>query len=308
MYLITPIHRVLRYSPVISGLMLYYFRAFTYKIGLGFVDAGSSIVCPLHLYNALEKEKLLSPQQVLAESWDDMTVAKAILGNDSFYVGSQLPHNRDDYIKKLVLQLGISATAFTKSKNPRIWDERKLTSKNGGRGVKRDCAPVSDMFFDRYVRNTGQVDWTPEHVERVISRSLYEVVEADQKGFVSVDIKDPDRLRERKRNLAAEAAGKRAATATATRIAPNELISTLFLVLGAESVTMVFPYMALQRAAWGVLQAVREACRPLLLQHFSPKQLEDEERLPQVVISILVTLAKGDDRLLIKAGEAVKDQ
>lgn len=302
------IHRVLRYSPVISGLMLYQFRATIYILGLKLADSWGSIVYPVHLYHALQQENLLSPQKAPAESWDDMYIVEAILGRDSFYVGSKLPQNQGDYLRKLGLQIGISASAFTRSKSRRVLNSNNVMSKAGARGIKKDCASVSDMFIDRYVLKTGQVDWTPDHVDRVLSRSLYDVVECEQSGVPSVNrITDPDRLRERKRNIAAEAAGKRAA-APGARTAPAKLITSLFLALEAESPTLRFPYLTLHRAAWGVLRATREACGPVLLQMYGPDDLEDETLLPQVVTAIFMALEMEDDRLLVKAGEAVKDQ
>lgn len=307
-----PVHRILRYSPVISGLMLYHFRGGMYTFGLKLADSTGSILYPMHLYNALQQEKILSPEQVPAESWEDMLLAQAILGRDSFYVGSQLPQNPAEYLKKLGLQLGVTANVFINSKKSRTLNRDKVISKDRYRGIKSDCAPVSDMFFDRYVLNTGQVDWTPEHVERVISRSLYDVAETTQNGKLAMfmePIVDPDRLRERKKNIAVEATGKRTAAAAGARMAPEKLITDLFLILAAESVTMVFPYLALHRATWGVLSAVREACGPLILQqHGLSSALKNEGQLPEVVSSIFMAMNRGDDRLFIKAGEAVKEQ
>lgn len=42
-------------------------------------------------------------------------------------------------------------------------------------GIKPETlSPVTSMFIDRYVRKTGQVNWTTEHVERVIEASQWE--------------------------------------------------------------------------------------------------------------------------------------
>lgn len=302
-----PIHRILRYSPVISGLMLYKFRVKMYRIGLQVVDSWGSVIYPLHLYHALRKEELLAPWKAPAESWGDLDAVETLLSRDSFYVGSKLAQDRDDYLKTLAIQIGIGATAFAKSESGRTPKRGKVRSKGGRRRIKGDRAPVSEMFIDRYVRNTGQVDWTPEHVDRVISRSLYDVAQSEQSGWVSAElIRDPDRLRERKRNIAAEAAGKR--TAASKRTQPGELITTLYHALAAETMSMAFPYLTVHRAAWGILHAVRDSCDPVLLELYGIGRLEDEGHLPHVVTSIFLALKDGDDRLFVKAGEAVKDQ
>lgn len=290
--------------------MLYHFRAQMYQLSLEIADSWGSVLYPMHLYRALRQENILAPWQDPTESWGDMDAAEGILSRDSFYVGSKLPQGRGDYLKTLGLQIGIAATAFTKSKSGRTRVRDKVRSKSGRRAIKRDCTPVSDMFIDRYVRNTGQVDWTPEHVDRVISRSIYDVAQAPQGGYFTAEmIKDPDRLRERKRNIAAEAAGKRAPTPADGRTAPDELIASLYHALAAESMPMVFPYLALHRAAWGILHAVRDSCDPVVLKMYGcSAHSEDEGHLPHVLIAILMALDSGDDRLSAKAGEAVKDQ
>lgn len=304
-------HRLLKYSPVISGLMLYQFRATVYRLGLRVADGWGSILYPLHLYSALLKENLVSPGQAPEECWDDMYAAEGLLGRDSFFVGSQLPQNRREYVTKLGLQIGVSANtfAFMRRKGGRAVNLDNIASKSGRRGIKLDAAAVSDMFFDRYVRNTGQVDWTPEHVDRVISRSMWDVVRQGESNLIHIEsITDPEKLRERKKKIAADEAGKKVARPGAARTAPGELVTKLFLSLAAEAHTMMFPYMTLHRAAWVVLHAVEEACGPKLLQMYGCCDSEDESLLPQVVTTIFMALDSGDDRLILKAAEAVKEQ
>lgn len=293
--------------------MLYHFRAETYDVGITVANAWGSVAYPLHLYTALQQEKLLSPREVPSGSWDDMDVVLTSLGEDSFYVGGELPKNPQGYFKKFCLQMGTTAAAFTKSKQKRARNLENLLSKGGPRGIKADCTPVSDMFADRYVRNTGQVDWTPEHVDRVVSRSLYEEEGSEAEGsLVLGQIDDPEKLRERKKKIAAAAAGKSAGkkktAAEGARMPPDRLIRALVLSLQAESLTLAFPYLTLHRTAWNMLRAMREACEPLLLELYGPAYLERESQLPWVVGWIFMALVEGDPRLFVKAGEAFRDQ
>ncbi|KAK2601422.1 hypothetical protein N8I77_010872 [Diaporthe amygdali] len=281
----SPLHRILRYSPVISGLMLYHFRAETYDVGIAVANAWGSIAYPLHLYTALRQEKLLSSRQVPSECWEDMDVVLALLGEDSFYVGAELPKNPHDYFTKFCLQMGTTASAFTNSKNKRTRNLENLLSRAGPRGIKEDCAPVSDMFVDRYLRNTGQVDWTPEHVDNIVARSLYEEEGSEEDGtLVLGQIEDSEKLRERKR-----AVSNKKTAASGARMPPDRLIRALVLALQAESLTLAFPYLSLHRDAWRMLRA-------------------GENQLPWVVGWIFMALVEGDARLFVKAGEAVKDQ
>lgn len=304
-----PLHRLLRYSPVISGLMLYHFRARTYLLGLSLANSWGSIVFPLHLWNALTQEKLLSSSEDSADSWRDMAVVLAILGSHSFYVGSGVPAKPDEYTKSIVLQLGFTAALFTKGKNERMLNFGSLRSRSraGIRYIEEDCAPVAMMFVDRYVRNTGQIDLTPEHVDSIVSRSLFEEDHSEEDGSFMLDqIVDPEKLRARKRNIAA--VDKKSRNAAKSRMSLDRLIRSLVLALQGESAILTFPYLTLQRTAWGVLLAVKEACDPLIPKRSGPAIPNDESHMPWVVSQILVALASGNDKPFARAGQAVQDQ
>ncbi|KAK8045826.1 hypothetical protein PG996_013890 [Apiospora saccharicola] len=168
----TESHRVFRMSPLMCGLTLYNFRQRHHEVGLAVANAWGSIQYCQHLYNALRKEKLVQGD------WADMDVLYALLGEESFWVGGEEPACPADYFKKFCLQMGTSAAAM-------IGKQRKntpLASKAGPRGLK-DVAPVLHMFQARYVDNTGQVDLTPEYVDKIIDMSLFEK-EPGQEGLL----------------------------------------------------------------------------------------------------------------------------
>lgn len=296
-----PLHQALRYSPVISGLTLYHVRALTYVLGLKLNNFSGAITAPIHLYNALRQEKLLSPHQASAESWGDMDVALALLGNGSFYVGAEPPNNPINYMKKYALQMGASAATF--SKRDRTCEQvshfNKTLSKKGPRYIKKDYAPISNAFFDRYVRNTGQVDWTPELVNRVISSSP-----GQQKG----SNESSEKLCERKKNAVSKTAGKKETSATSTHMLPEQLIKALTLALHLESQTLSFPYLTLQRAAWDMLREVRIASGPLMSESDACLQLDSEGQSLYIVAKIFTELVAGKDRLFLKAGDIIQEQ
>ncbi|KAG8157275.1 hypothetical protein KVR01_012983 [Diaporthe batatas] len=303
-----PAHRILKYSPVLSGLILYHFRAQTYDLGLTVANAWGSVAYSLHLYNALQQERLLSPPGSSAETWEDMDLALTILNEGSFFVGAELPKNPQDYFKKFCLQMGTTASAFMKIKHKRMRNLEDLHSKKGPRGIKEDCAPVSGMFVDRYVHNTGQVDWTPEHVDQIVSCSLFEEEGKDEDGKVLLgQIDDPEKLRERKRNIAAGRVGKKT-TAAGARMPPDRLIRALTLALHAESITLAFPYLTLHRTSWRMLRALREGCEPLLLRRYGPEYMERESQLPWLVGWTFMALAEGDTGIFVKAADTLKEQ
>ncbi|ROW05698.1 hypothetical protein VMCG_05163 [Cytospora schulzeri] len=300
-----PRQRLTKYSPVISGLMLYHFRAQVYDIGITVANAWGSITYALHLYIALLQEKLLTGPDNPQEQWADMDAVLGLLGNSNFYVGNELPKTTDGYFKKSCLQMGTSAAAFIENKHKRIQNMSDIASRSGPRGIKEGI-PVSRMFEDRYLHNTGQVDWTPEHVDDIVSRSLWEEEEDEEEQengtLVLSPIDDPEKLRERRK--AAKQHAKK--TADGARLSPEKLVRALAITLQAESLEMSFTYLTLHRSAWEMLRAVRDSCEPLLRERFGPGYMERESQMPWVVGWIFMTAVRGDGTLMQMAATAMK--
>ncbi|KAI1778512.1 hypothetical protein F4818DRAFT_438672 [Hypoxylon cercidicola] len=176
-------NRILRMSPVLSGLMVYHFRAEVWDFGIKLANSWGSISCSLHLYNSLRAEKLTPG------FWADMHTARTLLGDSNFFVGDT-PTTPDDYFKKFCVQIGMKPAAFTK--NHRV--NKAASSRSGPREIQ-GSASVSCMFMDRYWRNAGEVDWTPDgnklpketramHPEQLVRSLLYSLnVEAIQFAF-----------------------------------------------------------------------------------------------------------------------------
>ncbi|TPX17773.1 uncharacterized protein E0L32_002874 [Thyridium curvatum] len=298
-------HRILVYSPVISGLMLFRFRAEMYEIGITVANAWGSIQYTNHLYNALRQEKLLTT------SWPDMEIVTSILGESNFFVGGA-PDNIADYLRRFCLQMGVTVAAFTNRKKRRSVSTKGLDSRAGPRGIK-DGVPVSSMFKDRYVYSTGSVHWTPEHVDDIVARSEWEFEGAEEDGAVfAMERKDDGAIREQKR--AAQQAKKLSRPAAeGARMPLHMLVSRLALALQAETLEAAFPYLTLHRWCWRMLGAVRESCDPLLRELFTPAYMERESELPFVVGYIFMAAGPkgggglGDHRLLERAAVTLNE-
>lgn len=142
---------LLAQSPVLAGLILYHYRTLTYEIGITVANAWGSITYSHHLYNALQRERLM------LVSWLDMDIITSQLGEGSFYVGGgdgAVPKNPAAYFTKFCLQMGVTAAAFGDPKRRRAGID--IESKAGPRGIKYG-APVSMMFADRYVHSGSAV-------------------------------------------------------------------------------------------------------------------------------------------------------
>ncbi|KAK1761825.1 hypothetical protein QBC33DRAFT_574654 [Phialemonium atrogriseum] len=275
-------HRMLQYSPVLSGLILYHFRADMYDIGIAVVNAWGSITYSWQLYNALRNENLID------EPWSDMEVVQTLIGESNLFC----------------LQMGVSAANFADPRRRR--GITALGSRAGPRGIKSGI-PVSSMFMDRYLRATGQVDWTPEHIDDIIARSEFELEGSADGGTLSMgQIDDPAQLKAMK----AERRRQKKKAVDGARMSPEQLIQHLTMALQAETMEISFPYLMMHRWCWRLLRAVKDACDPFLRQLYTPAYMDRETQLPFVVGYIFLTAsgAEGgirDMRLLEASAPAV---
>lgn len=300
-------HRILQYSPILAGLALYHFRAGMYDVGIAVANAWGSITYSAHPYNALMGERLLK------NIWVDMQLVLTTLGDSNFFVGDR-PRNPADYLKRFSLQMGVSSSALTRrgsrapNRSQRIED---ISSRAGPRGI-RDGAPVSCMFIERYLRKGAQVNWTPEHVDNIISRSQYEVENSDEDGtLVLAQIDDADKLKEKRRAHEQNSKKRRRKVSEGGRLSPEQLVKSLTFSMQAEALEFAFPYLLMHRWSWRFLRIVKDACDPILRNFFGPTYLERESELPFVVgyIFMLVVGVDGhkDDTALRRAAEVVEE-
>lgn len=283
-----PHHRITKYSPVISGLMLYHFRARTYDMGMAVVNAWGSLACPMHLYQALKQEKLIATPDSPRDHWQDMETTLKIKGPLTFFVGGEVPRTAEGYLNKFSLQMGTTAAAMLKAKNGRLNTQSSLHSRAGPRGIKDDL-PVSSMFGDRYVHRTGQIDWTPDHVDNVVSRSLHREEWSEQIGVAP----SPGKKKAKK-------------TADGSQLPPDKLVKALVLSLQAETLEMSFSYLTLHRSSWTILRALHAACDLVLREVFGWQYYEKESQLPWVVGWIFMAASQGDMRPMREAAAALR--
>ncbi|KAI0482607.1 hypothetical protein GGR56DRAFT_620767 [Xylariaceae sp. FL0804] len=295
--------RLLKMSPVLSGLMLYNFRANMFHIGTAVADAWGSITYPMHLLNALNSEGLLQ------ERWEDMYVAFVLL-QSKLFVGDP-PKTPADYYKRFCLQTGHSAAAFTNRRRDRV----PIASRSGPRGgINDSTARVSSMFRNRYLqRRTGSpsADWTPEALAAIVDLGMFRRRETKgEDGHQQVLLVQMDRKEKREAQQAQARSAAAAAKDDARRrlISADELIHSLTFALAGESVEFALPYLALHREGWALLRAVRRRCDPVLRALHGPTYLERETELPFVVGWIFDAAAnRCDARPLELAAEVVDE-
>jgi hypothetical protein len=261
-----------------------------HEIGIAVMNAWGSVTYPAHLYNTLQEEGLL------VNRWQDMGVVRSLLSDSNFFVGNP-PKNKDEYLNKFLLQTGYSASAITAHKGCPLRQSKShqdMASRSGPPGIK-DGVPVSSIFIERYLGQSGQVSLTPENVDYIISGSNYlENHSENDVSFVKADgARDPE-IQKQKQNKKATDGGK---------LKPGELLKPLAMALTAEMFEFSFPYLVLHRWAWKFLRQIKSVCDPVLQRLYGPAYLDQEKKLPLTVEYILMTFAEdpdGDGRELMR--------
>ncbi|KAI0147263.1 hypothetical protein GGR57DRAFT_494006 [Xylariaceae sp. FL1272] len=290
-------NRILRMSPVLSGLMLFKFRAEVRDIALATINAWGSVTYTAHLYNALSKERLLTDVNGKARPlWPDMDVLRSLLLEDDQILVGGAPNKADEYFKEFCFQMGTTINAFSKRKEKR---KGPLAFMAGPKGFKVETlSPVTSMFIDRYARKTGMVDWTAEHVERVSEWGI----ESDEKddalmmGKFTKNEVDLEKVREKK-----DRKNKSKSVTRPARLTPDEFIRSLMLAMNTEAAEFSFPLLTMHHSCWCLLRAL-----------FTPAYFERETELPFVVGWIFMAAAAfenpPDMRPMLEAVKAVKQE
>ena len=89
-------HRLLKLSPIISGLLLFHFRAEMYDLSIVVMNCWGSVTYAAHLYNALSNE------EELEDDWLDMDITLTGLGSSNVFIGNRLT-DKEGYSRRLLL-------------------------------------------------------------------------------------------------------------------------------------------------------------------------------------------------------------
>ncbi|KAF5554903.1 hypothetical protein FNAPI_6295 [Fusarium napiforme] len=241
-------YRILKRSPILAGLALYYHSAEMHEAGLRVTNAWGSIILPAHLENAISEEGLTKTW------WLDM---ETLFGDEAFYIGGK-PHTRSAYVKRFMLQVGFSAS--TLSKNRRKGNKIGLEnfSRAGPRFLKTR-ALIHKSLQDRYHRNANRMNWTMETISEVLSRGKS---------------KDKGKGKEKDTSLTAD---------DKTRVTPADVLSSLGNAMSAELEELAFSYLSLHQTSWEWLRCVWMACDATLRKIHGSDFALSEWELPFMV-------------------------
>ncbi|KAF5605846.1 hypothetical protein FPANT_1095 [Fusarium pseudoanthophilum] len=265
--------RILRRSPVIAGLALYYHRAEMHEAGLKVTNAWGSLILPGHLYNALLKE------QCIKSNWVDMGTLFGVFGEEQFFVGGR-PDKVSDYATRFMLQIGVSAAAFTKNRRrgPKMVVED--FSRAGARFLT-SRASIHKSLQDRYQRNANRMNWTAESISEILLRAESE---GKGKGKRTVPLASQD-----------------------IRISPVGVLSSLVTAMQGEVRELAFGYLPMHRMSWKILRAVRTRCDPYFKETYGSDFTLKEWELPFMVGHIL-PLAPDESMDMLRTAGKVWDK
>ncbi|KAF5690954.1 hypothetical protein FCIRC_685 [Fusarium circinatum] len=262
-------YRILKRSPILAGLALYYHRAEMHEVGLRVTNAWGSIILPAHLANAIGEEGDTET------CWIDMETLYAIFGDEQFFVGGK-PKTRSDFAKRFMLQVGVSASTFSKNRR----NGKKMGLEDFSRGGARFLttrASIHKSLQDRYQRNAQRMNWTMETISEVLSKA-----KSQGKGK-------------------GKGKGKPLPADDKILLTPVEVLLSLGQAMQGEVDELAFPYLSLHQISWLFLKAVQAGCLPFLQQINGPTFTVEEWELPFMVGHILVAVEEGHDGILAMA-------
>jgi hypothetical protein len=255
--------------PWLCGLWKYYIQTQLQTLGVAFANAWGSIMSCAHLYNAVQREKLLTHQ------WPDMTLAFTLHTEKSFFIGSP-PTTTEDYLKRFILALGGSVTNFGPGDKGRKKNKNKPVLSSRGPNALKELAPVLATFRERYCEKTPRLDLRAQDVQLILDKSEWQW-EFDDEGNPATLVKDSEVVKGYSKPLSTK------------QVTMTRLISLLRAGIQAEILEFSFDYLTFHRFCWRLLRSVKDSCRDQLIRMYGPDYIEKENQLPFVVGYILAT-------------------
>ncbi|KAL6924040.1 hypothetical protein FSST1_001314 [Fusarium sambucinum] len=284
--------RVLKRSPVIAGMALYYYRAESHEAGLKVTNAWNSIILPAHLYNAVTQEGGSDC------FWKDMDTLWLLFGEHQFFVGGP-PRSYSDYSKRFMLQVGLSAATFSKERLLRGALKVEDFTKKGPR-LLVSRAVIHKSLQKRYHKNENQMAWTTESISAILSG-------AEGKGWITEEISAYINGTEPKDKSNEKAKETKTPKAEDIRVSPVDILCRLGNKMQEEVSELAWPYMTMHLISWRLLDDVRFLCEPYLRKFDGGRYKLKEWELPLMCGQILSEAEDSEqwsESLLDLAGKA----
>ncbi|KAH9231886.1 hypothetical protein K456DRAFT_1914117 [Colletotrichum gloeosporioides 23] len=248
-------HRLFKYNAMMCGLALYRYRMILYKTGIAIANVSRSIVCAIHLWDAIGSEVGGAVDFLAGECVDSRLLGMITedQAEDFFLDGEGADYN-PGYMRNIAMHLGFSIHNFVDEAKTQPRRARLL---DGKKGKITERIPMHSAFYDRYVTfngKTGSENWTFEDVTSLVER-------ASGAGFKPKY--------------------------------PVELIVELATLLEDELLLANLPFLILHAEAFRILKLVRDRCEPMLVPILGPlaTPMKAKINVPLVTVWILQALA-----------------
>ncbi|MCJ1276994.1 hypothetical protein MMC21_004803 [Puttea exsequens] len=179
----------------------------------------------------------LDKKVLLTKPWKDIELLTSLQSEKTFFVGDR-PTGLDDYLKRVLLSMGYSATAVAKNhrKNSNVGASAK-----GPRGLSELCA-VANLSQGRYYNNKHAVAWAKESITPIIESKMdHSEDDADDAGYPSIEsIKGKSRVTVKQSASGALPRMRRPVTLLVPMV---EFLERLVNALRAESMEMKLEYL-----------------------------------------------------------------
>lgn len=242
------------------------------------MNTTSSIIFTAHLYNAV------IPAAPLPTVWQDMDLTIGLQTFGAFFVGDppQAPQAPEQYLKRLELALGASATTFARNRrNP----SRQTASTRGAKGLS-ELGALSRLCGQRYCNNASSVPWSRESLEPILeSRFVYDFDEIKESAENGAAVAYEGERKGVKKEIPGIRLRKRRRDGPVLPM--QEFFDNLVNVLNVEVTEMSVDYFGLHRVCWEWFRRVNELCRPQLHRILGEGYLPTEYYLPFVTMCIL---------------------
>ena len=150
---------LLKQYPMLCGIWIFTTRLLAQDHGINYANASGSITYCAHLYNAARQEKMLE------SPWQGMEATIARHKPDGIFIG-ELPTKPEDYLKRIFLCMGISATNWARDR--RSASALRARLRQGPRTLSGKY-PLSKTFDRRYLEKGVGVSNGPSPAETFTS-------------------------------------------------------------------------------------------------------------------------------------------
>ncbi|KAK5079750.1 hypothetical protein LTR70_008817 [Exophiala xenobiotica] len=270
--------QLLRHHPLLCGLFEFNIRIQMQELGLlslGHFHKGAMVA---HLYNAVQQEGFCQTE------WSDMNFLIELQTPERLFVGGK-PKAPEEYLKRIMLYLGISPETFAKGRR----QPGMIISKKGSRTLGLPGA-VLNVFRGRHGHHSdSEISNTAlEVLEKAVDVS-YELTRGHENS-ITIRPRDPSDVKER----ATKESHK------TSKYSPMELLLAAQFGLSRDLPDIKFDYFFLHRSCSTFLRSIYDMVHPAIEKYFPPNLSGEEGPLHLTNFIFSIGLPAAQLRRLVR--------